>query len=115
MYVPDGEALTNMYDTNIVQNDIRVILGALGPHPEAGPRVRRTSAARLDMTPQRLALSPAEVAEALGVSRAYVYKLFGQGRLRAVKIGRRSLVPVDELHRLLNLDAGDTTDDGDAP
>ena len=42
-----------------------------------------------------------EAAELLGVSRSYLYTLIDRGDLRRVKLGRRSLIPADEIRRLL--------------
>lgn len=57
-------------------------------------------------TRPRLSLSPTEAAEALGLCRATVYNMVARGDLRTVKIGRRTLIPVTELTRLLGGDAG---------
>ncbi len=56
-------------------------------------------------TRPRLSLSPTEAAEALGLCRATVYNMVARGDLRTVKIGRRTLIPVTELTRLLGGDA----------
>lgn len=48
-----------------------------------------------------IAASPAEAARRLGVSRATIYGLLEHGQLRSVKVGRRRLIPVSELHRLV--------------
>jgi len=48
------------------------------------------------------ALSPKEAAEALGVSRATIYRLHDSGRLRFVKVGRRTLIPTSLLYELLD-------------
>ena len=50
----------------------------------------------------RVAYSPTEAAEALGISRSAAYNLIGSGRLRAVRLGRRTLVPRDALGELLD-------------
>jgi excisionase family DNA binding protein len=62
-------------------------------------------------TPTRIALSPAEAAAALGVSRDF----FDQHilpELRIVRRGRRRLVPVRELDRWLDQHATTTLRDG---
>jgi excisionase family DNA binding protein len=38
---------------------------------------------------------------AFGISRSLVYVLIGNGKLRAVKIAGRTLIPADEAERLL--------------
>jgi excisionase family DNA binding protein len=49
----------------------------------------------------RLALSPAEAGEALGVNRTTIYELLNRGELRSVKAGSRRLIPLGELRRYL--------------
>ena len=51
--------------------------------------------------PERRALSVAEAARAVGISRATIYRLVQQNRLATVKIGSRRLVPVTALDNLL--------------
>lgn len=48
----------------------------------------------------RLALSPAELAEALGICRASVYNLIARGELHVIKIGRSTRIPIAEAIRL---------------
>ena len=45
----------------------------------------------------RLALSPAEAAESLGLSPASIYRALSAGELHAVKRGGRWLIPVTSL------------------
>ena len=45
----------------------------------------------------RLLLKPAEVADAIGVSRTRVYELLAGGTLPSVRVGRSVRVPVDRL------------------
>lgn len=52
----------------------------------------------------RLALSPEEAAEALGMSRSHFYEHVW-GDLRVVYVGRRRLVPVNELEAWLDREA----------
>lgn len=49
----------------------------------------------------RVAYSLDEVAHSLGLSRRTMYELMDTGRLSTVKLGRRRLVPAQELERLL--------------
>lgn len=49
----------------------------------------------------RLTLSVRETCAALGVSRSTVYRLLKDERLRSVHIGRRVLIPVSEIRRLI--------------
>jgi excisionase family DNA binding protein len=52
-------------------------------------------------SPERKALSVNEMARAVGISRATIYRLVQQKRLATVKIGSRRLVPVSEIDALL--------------
>jgi len=52
-------------------------------------------------TPSRAALTMQEAAAALGVSRSHLYGLADRGELRLIRLGRRTLVPVSELDRLV--------------
>jgi len=56
-----------------------------------------------DPSPGRLAYSPAEAAEVIGVCRATIYNLIGRGDLRVTKIGRATRIPITELRRLAGL------------
>jgi excisionase family DNA binding protein len=47
------------------------------------------------------AVTVAEAAERLGVSRARMRELFAEGRIRPVRIGGRTMVPSCELVRVL--------------
>jgi excisionase family DNA binding protein len=48
-----------------------------------------------------LALSVSDAARAIGVSRATLYVLFAQRKLKSVKIGKRRLVECAEVERFL--------------
>jgi excisionase family DNA binding protein len=45
----------------------------------------------------RLLVTPAEAATALGIGRTRVYELMAAGDLRSVKIGRSRRIPVEAL------------------
>ena len=49
----------------------------------------------------KLAFSVQEVAAALGLSASSIWKWISLGQLRAIKVGRRTLIPADELNRIL--------------
>jgi excisionase family DNA binding protein len=49
----------------------------------------------------RLAYSPSESAQVLGISRSKVYELMGSGDLNVIKLGSRTLVLHSELARFL--------------
>ena len=55
----------------------------------------------------RLAVSVAEAAEALGISRSSLYAEIKQGRIRTVKLAGRLLVPWAELAEMVTLPARD--------
>lgn len=57
----------------------------------------------------RLALSVAETGKALGLCRDGVYKLLDQGLINSVRVGRRRLIPVAEIERLLAPTTATTT------
>lgn len=42
-----------------------------------------------------------DAAAALGLSRRSIYNLIDQGRIRKVKIGRRSLIPASDIAALM--------------
>jgi excisionase family DNA binding protein len=70
----------------------------------AGPSSALRTIARPEQEPgkpKRL-LSVAEVAELVGVSKSTVYGLKRNGKLRVCRIGRRVLVPSEDLERLIN-------------
>ncbi len=50
---------------------------------------------------ERIAYSPTEAAEALGVSRQFVYNMMAAGLLRSVKLGRARRIPAAEVYALV--------------
>lgn len=52
--------------------------------------------------PVRLALSVRETAVATGLSERLIWKLIQRGELQSTRIGRRRLVPLDSIRRLLD-------------
>lgn len=52
--------------------------------------------------PDRLAYSPAEAAQALGISRARLYQLIEDGSIPSLKLGRRRLIRAEALVALLD-------------
>lgn len=52
---------------------------------------------------QRYAYSPAEAAEALGISRATIYNLLARGEIKSTTIGRSRRIPCTELERLAGI------------
>jgi excisionase family DNA binding protein len=54
----------------------------------------------------RFALSPAEAAHALGVTRKHIYTLMSRGDLRSTLIGASRRIPVTEVERLAGIEGG---------
>lgn len=50
---------------------------------------------------ERLLVPVPEAAHALGIGRTRTWQLVYQGRLKAVRIGRRTLIPRSELERFV--------------
>ncbi len=48
-----------------------------------------------------LLLSPEQVAQILGIGRTFVFALIANGRLKSIKLGRRRLVPRDEVEAFI--------------
>ena len=55
----------------------------------------------LNMTTKILAFTLDEAASALRVSRSTAKNLIGRGQLRVTRLGRRVIVPADEIERLI--------------
>lgn len=51
-----------------------------------------------------LTYSVAETAELFGVSRDSIYKAIARGDLKALRFGRRTVIPRVEVHRALGVD-----------
>jgi excisionase family DNA binding protein len=51
---------------------------------------------------KRRALSPREAEHALGISHASLFRLLKSGRLKRIKVGSRTLIPVAAIDALLN-------------
>jgi len=43
-----------------------------------------------------------DAAKALGIGRTFVFQLIKEGKLKAVKLGRRTVIPVKECEALLS-------------
>ena len=54
------------------------------------------------MAPLRLALTIPEAAKAAGIGRSSLYEEIAKGRLQARKMGRRTIILIDELNRWLS-------------
>jgi excisionase family DNA binding protein len=49
----------------------------------------------------KLAFSITELCEALAIGRTLAYQLIGSGKVRAFKLGTRTLIPASEVERLV--------------
>jgi excisionase family DNA binding protein len=58
---------------------------------------------------ERVAYSPDEAAQLLGVHRGTIYNLKKRGEIEFVKIGRRTLVPRSEIERLTATERSSTS------
>lgn len=54
----------------------------------------------------RLAFSVHETAASLGLSTSSIWKWIASGKIRAVKVGGRTVVPTSELNRILSASTG---------
>ena len=59
---------------------------------------------------EQLLIDVTSAAAALGIGRTKVYELLAAGKLRKVKIGRRSLIPVGALQELVDSLDGEDAD-----
>ncbi|MHB1536648.1 MAG: helix-turn-helix domain-containing protein [Acidimicrobiales bacterium] len=50
---------------------------------------------------EKAVLRVPEAADLLGISRSHAYELIADGKLPAIRLGRRIIVPVDAIERLL--------------
>jgi len=62
-------------------------------------RIAQLSAQEVDV--ERLTVSVEEAAHALGVSRAHAFRMAGSGELPTIRLGKRLLVPIDALNKLV--------------
>ena len=50
---------------------------------------------------EQLAFSPDDAARRLGLGHTTIYRLIREGQIRSVKVGRRRLLPLAEIHKFL--------------
>lgn len=53
-------------------------------------------------------MTPDELAEYLGIGRSSAYKLIGEGQFTTVRVGRRILIPVQNVNRWLDGESNQT-------
>ena len=53
-----------------------------------------------------LTITVNDACKALGLGRTKIYELIGEGKLRTIKIGRRTLITTESIRRLVD-DAGE--------
>ena len=53
----------------------------------------------------RRALSPREAERALGISHATLYRLIKAGKIKTIKLGSRTIIPVEAIDALLSGEA----------
>lgn len=80
---------------------------ALEPYqpPEKAPPepvVTSAPAPPPDVPREKLTFTLKEAAQALGVSKSTLYKALAEGKLSAIKLGNRTLIPADALRAWLN-------------
>ena len=51
-----------------------------------------------DFSPQTISVSITDACKLIGAGRSILYELIGKRHVRAVKLGRRTLIPVASLH-----------------
>ena len=61
--------------------------------------------------PQRLAFSPMEFSFATGLGLSTIYRHLASGEIKSHRLGRRVLIPRDELERLCRGDSREATVD----
>jgi excisionase family DNA binding protein len=63
---------------------------------------------------EKLGVGIAEAAEMLSVSIFTIRRAVKRGELRVTKVGRRSVIPVSELHRILHPIADSSTSESES-
>lgn len=66
--------------------------------------------ATVTLTSKRRMLTPAQVADAIGVSRSAISRRIADAEIRVVKVGNRSRIPYEEFERFWGETMGDVVD-----
>lgn len=69
--------------------------------PAPLPVSQPVSAPPRELPPEKLAFTLKEASAALGIGKTTLYAAMADGRLAAVKLGNRTLIPADALHAWL--------------
>lgn len=70
--------------------------------------VRGAARVRKGKAMERLTYTVSETAETLGIGRTSLYAMIGDGRLIAIKIGRRTLIKVSSIKALIGDEPSET-------
>ena len=57
---------------------------------------------------EKCTMTPDELAEYLGIGTSSAYKLIGEGQFTTVRVGRRILIPVQNVNRWLDGESNQT-------
>jgi excisionase family DNA binding protein len=82
--------------TTRVDFDVATRMNSKGGTDKPTPELNQTLPFR-----ERLGCSPSEACVALGVGRTFLYQLIAEGRVEVTKLGRRTIVSVSSLLKLL--------------
>ena len=105
-----GMPVTNL---TINPEDVRTGAAQAGARPAWLERVtayvQQAAAAgeTVTLTAKRRMMTPEQVADAMGVSRATISRKIKAGQLRAVKVGNRNRIPYEEFERFWSQTMGD--------
>lgn len=97
----------------ITPERVRAATAQSGTRPdwlrEAAEYVQRAAAdgELVTLTAKQQMLTPAQVAEKVGVSRSTISRRIAAGDLRAVKVGNRNRIPFEEFERFWGKTMGD--------
>ncbi|UNX55665.1 excisionase family DNA-binding protein [Georgenia sp. TF02-10] len=101
------------HSITITPEDVHASAGRAGARPgwldEIADYVRRAASEgeQVTLTAKRRMMTPAQVAEAMGVSRSTISRKITAGELRAVRVGNRNRIPYEEFRRFWQQTMGD--------
>lgn len=106
----------SMQSLTITPEDVRASTGSVGVLPQwldaVAEYVQRAAAdgEQVTLTAKRRMMTPAQVADAIGVSRSTISRKITAGELRVVKVGNRNRIPFEEFERFWQATMGDVVD-----